>query len=133
MKPPQDAELERAFGVRLFERSTRKLSLTPSGEVFHQHALWTMTSRPEVPMKSARGFPYAPSDRCCQSSILPQMWISFRSKSEGRGAERPGCCGPPAKMARIDFGQRKQKSTPLPQPNSGSVACSAKASGQVVY
>lgn len=34
----QIAELERAFGVRLFERSTRKLSLTPSGEVFHQHA-----------------------------------------------------------------------------------------------
>lgn len=35
----QIAELERNFGVRLFERSTRKLSLTPSGEVFHQHAL----------------------------------------------------------------------------------------------
>jgi len=35
----QVAELERAFGVRLFERSTRKLGLTPSGEVFHQHAL----------------------------------------------------------------------------------------------
>jgi DNA-binding transcriptional LysR family regulator len=35
----QVAELERTFGVRLFERSTRKLSLTPSGEVFYQHAL----------------------------------------------------------------------------------------------
>ena len=35
----QIAELERSFGVRLFERSTRKLALTPSGEVFHQHAL----------------------------------------------------------------------------------------------
>ncbi|WP_265949901.1 LysR family transcriptional regulator [Dechloromonas sp. A34] len=35
----QIGELERAFGVRLFERSTRKLSLTPSGEIFHQHAL----------------------------------------------------------------------------------------------
>lgn len=35
----QIGELERAFGVRLFERSTRKLTLTPSGEVFHQHAL----------------------------------------------------------------------------------------------
>lgn len=35
----QIAELERAFGVRLFERSTRKLSLTPSGDVFHQYAL----------------------------------------------------------------------------------------------
>lgn len=35
----QIAELERSFGVRLFERSTRKLSLTASGEVFHQHAL----------------------------------------------------------------------------------------------
>lgn len=35
----QVAELERTFGVRLFERSTRKLGLTPSGEVFHQHAL----------------------------------------------------------------------------------------------
>lgn len=35
----QIGELERAFGVRLFERSTRRLSLTPSGEIFHQHAL----------------------------------------------------------------------------------------------
>lgn len=35
----QIGELERAFGVRLFERSTRKLSLTPAGEIFHQHAL----------------------------------------------------------------------------------------------
>ena len=34
----QIADLERAFGVRLFERSTRKVSLTPSGEIFHQHA-----------------------------------------------------------------------------------------------
>ncbi|MDE2440839.1 MAG: LysR family transcriptional regulator [Betaproteobacteria bacterium] len=35
----QIGELERSFGVRLFERSTRKLALTPSGEVFYQHAL----------------------------------------------------------------------------------------------
>ena len=35
----QIRELERAFGVRLLERSTRKLTLTPSGEVFYQHAL----------------------------------------------------------------------------------------------
>ncbi|MBK7649148.1 MAG: LysR family transcriptional regulator [Betaproteobacteria bacterium] len=35
----QIGDLERAFGVRLFERSTRKISLTPSGEIFHQHAL----------------------------------------------------------------------------------------------
>ncbi|HJW03989.1 MAG TPA: LysR family transcriptional regulator [Azospira sp.] len=35
----QIGELEQAFGVRLFERSTRKLSLTPAGEEFYQHAL----------------------------------------------------------------------------------------------
>ncbi len=35
----QIADLERSFGVRLFERSTRRLRLTPSGEIFHQHAL----------------------------------------------------------------------------------------------
>lgn len=34
----QVGELERAFGVRLFERSTRKLRLTPSGEVFLEQA-----------------------------------------------------------------------------------------------
>lgn len=33
------AELERSLGVRLMERSTRSLRLTPSGEVFYQHAL----------------------------------------------------------------------------------------------
>lgn len=35
----QIGELERSFGTRLFERSTRRLGLTPSGEVFYQHAL----------------------------------------------------------------------------------------------
>jgi DNA-binding transcriptional LysR family regulator len=35
----QLAELEQAFGVRLVERTTRRLSLTPAGEVFYQHAL----------------------------------------------------------------------------------------------
>jgi len=35
----QIRELEQAFGVRLLERSTRKLAPTPSGEVFYQHAL----------------------------------------------------------------------------------------------
>ena len=35
----QVGELEKAFGVRLFERTTRKLRLTPSGEIFYQHAL----------------------------------------------------------------------------------------------
>lgn len=34
----QVGELEKAFGVRLFERSTRKLRLTPSGEVFLEQA-----------------------------------------------------------------------------------------------
>ncbi len=32
------ADLERALGVRLLERTTRRLSLTPGGEVFYQHA-----------------------------------------------------------------------------------------------
>lgn len=40
----QVGELERRFGVRLFERSTRRISLTPSGEVFYQHALRTLES-----------------------------------------------------------------------------------------
>jgi DNA-binding transcriptional LysR family regulator len=35
----QIGDLERSFGVRLFERSTRKLGLTPAGEVFYQHAV----------------------------------------------------------------------------------------------
>jgi len=34
----QLAELEKAFGVRLLERTTRRLDLTPGGEVFYQHA-----------------------------------------------------------------------------------------------
>jgi DNA-binding transcriptional LysR family regulator len=40
----QIGELERRFGVRLFERSTRRINLTPSGEVFYQHALRTLES-----------------------------------------------------------------------------------------
>ena len=35
----QVAELETAFGTRLLERSTRRLRLTPAGEIFHHHAL----------------------------------------------------------------------------------------------
>jgi len=34
----QIGDLEKSLGQRLFERSTRKLSLTPAGEVFLQHA-----------------------------------------------------------------------------------------------
>ena len=34
----QVGDLERSFGVRLFERSTRQLVLTPAGEVFLAHA-----------------------------------------------------------------------------------------------
>lgn len=34
----QIGDLEKALGQRLFERSSRKLSLTPAGEVFQQHA-----------------------------------------------------------------------------------------------
>ncbi len=40
----QVAELEQAFGVRLFERSTRRLALTPSGEAFYRHARHTLAS-----------------------------------------------------------------------------------------
>ncbi len=35
----QIADLEAAFGARLLERSTRRLRLTPAGEIFHLHAL----------------------------------------------------------------------------------------------
>jgi len=35
----QVGDLEQAFGVRLFERTTRKLRLTPSGEIFFPYAL----------------------------------------------------------------------------------------------
>ena len=38
------AELESAFGTRLLERSTRRIALTPSGEVFLQHALQALES-----------------------------------------------------------------------------------------
>jgi len=34
----QIGELEQTFGLRLFERSTRKLGLTPAGEIFLRHA-----------------------------------------------------------------------------------------------
>lgn len=40
----QVAELEAAFGARLLERSTRRLTLTPAGQVFHQHALAALES-----------------------------------------------------------------------------------------
>ncbi|MCM8613668.1 LysR family transcriptional regulator [Accumulibacter sp.] len=35
----QIGELERDFGARLFERRAHRLSLTPAGEVFYQHAV----------------------------------------------------------------------------------------------
>lgn len=35
----QLAELEKAFGLRMLERTTRRINLTPGGELFYQHAL----------------------------------------------------------------------------------------------
>ncbi len=40
----QVAELEAAFGARLLARSTRRVALTPAGQVFHQHALAALES-----------------------------------------------------------------------------------------
>ena len=40
----QVAELEAAFGARLLERSTRRVALTPAGQVFLQHALAALES-----------------------------------------------------------------------------------------
>ncbi|HRE53488.1 MAG TPA: hypothetical protein PLP22_01695 [Candidatus Competibacter sp.] len=34
--------MERIFGARRLDRSTRKLSLTPCGDVFYQHARRTL-------------------------------------------------------------------------------------------
>jgi DNA-binding transcriptional LysR family regulator len=44
----QLAELEQAFGVRLVERTTRKLNLTPAGEVFYQQALRVLAGLKEA-------------------------------------------------------------------------------------
>lgn len=44
----QLADLEKAFGVRLLERTTRRLSLTPSGEVFYGHALRVLAELKET-------------------------------------------------------------------------------------
>lgn len=44
----QLAELEAAFGVRLVERTTRKLHVTPAGEVFYQQALRVLAQLKET-------------------------------------------------------------------------------------
>ncbi|MBL8445953.1 MAG: LysR family transcriptional regulator [Zoogloeaceae bacterium] len=56
----QMAELERSFGVRLFDRSTRRISLTPAGEVFQQHALRTLEAiaGTEVALSNLGDAPY---------------------------------------------------------------------------
>ena len=46
----QVAELERRLGAALFERSTRRLVLTPAGEVFLRHAARRVPARTGVVM-----------------------------------------------------------------------------------
>ena len=83
----QIGELERAFGVRLFERSTRKLSLTPSGEVFHQHALRALEAiqSTEVAVKNMGDAPHGvlrisasiTFGRMYIAPLLPQIVASY--------------------------------------------------------
>lgn len=73
----QIAELERRFGVRLFDRSTRRLFLTPSGEIFHQHALRTLESV-ELTEVAVRNQGEAPSGllRMSASVAFGRMWVA---------------------------------------------------------
>lgn len=73
----QIAELERRFGVRLFDRSTRRLFLTPSGEIFHQHALRTLESV-ELTEVAVRNQGEAPSGllRMSASVVFGRMWVA---------------------------------------------------------
>jgi DNA-binding transcriptional LysR family regulator len=66
----QIGELERRLGVRLFERSTRKIDLTPSGEVFYQHARWR-TPRNHRRRRSRRAQPRRGAAAACCASAPP--------------------------------------------------------------
>lgn len=76
-------ELERTFGVRLFERSTRRLALTAAGEVFHQHAVRTLESvtGAEIAMRNLGSEPRGilrvsatvTFGRHCIAPLLPQI------------------------------------------------------------
>ena len=44
----QVSELEDALGARLFQRSTRRLSLTEAGEVYHEHAVRILSELDEA-------------------------------------------------------------------------------------
>lgn len=73
----QIAELERRFGVRLFDRSTRRLFLTPAGEVFHQHALRTLESV-ELTEVAVRNLGEVPSGllRISASVVFGRSWVA---------------------------------------------------------
>lgn len=73
----QIGELERRFGVRLFDRSTRKLFLTPSGEVFYQHALRALESV-ELTEVAVRNLGEVPSGllRISASVVFGRIWLA---------------------------------------------------------
>lgn len=73
----QIGELERRFGVRLFDRSTRKLFLTPSGEVFYQHALRALESV-ELTEVAVRNLGDVPSGllRISASVVFGRIWVA---------------------------------------------------------
>ncbi|NMG74641.1 LysR family transcriptional regulator [Aromatoleum diolicum] len=73
----QIGELERRFGVRMFDRSTRRLFLTPSGEVFYQHALRALESI-ELTEVAVRNLGDVPSGllRISASVVFGRMWVA---------------------------------------------------------
>lgn len=83
----QIAELERAFGVRLFERSTRRLALTAAGEVFHQHALRALEAVAgteiavrnlgDVPRGTLRVSATVSFGRHCVAPLLPEITAAY--------------------------------------------------------
>jgi DNA-binding transcriptional LysR family regulator len=74
------AELEAALGVRLLQRTTRKLSLTQAGELFHKHcvAMRDAADAAEEAMQQARSEPHGVVKVACpvtlaQSTLGPAL------------------------------------------------------------
>lgn len=83
----QVAELEAAFGTSLLERSTRRLALTPAGQVFHQHALAALESvaAAQLAVGNLGGEPHGvlrvsatnTFGRLCVAPLLPRLAAQY--------------------------------------------------------
>jgi DNA-binding transcriptional LysR family regulator len=74
--------LEERLGTRLFQRTTRQISLTEAGQGFYDRIVGILAGIEEAPCAARSGFPRPPPSAACISRPISRaLWTPIRNSS----------------------------------------------------